>query len=148
MTDTKILDGMMQILRRNPLDRARLGQLGLNEVPEGAPYGTARQRITVDDRPFWAGKEAVDLTGANKDYAEVIDLFHEDLSAPRIERPRIGSCPRIRREFDGTRWRDEAVCGGTVHAVETVMNGAVRVDGYCLRCGTQIHRAGLWHEKG
>ena len=75
-----------------------------------------------------------------------MDLFHTDPTASRLERPRRGSCPRVTQEYDGVRWNVVAACGGTVHAVETIVNGAVRVDGKCLKCGTEVHRAGLLKE--
>lgn len=148
MTDTTILDGMMAALKRNPLTPERLGHLSKNKVEEGQPWGTRLQQITTDETPFWAKGEVVTAREANQNFAAVVDLFHQDLTEPRLERPRLGSCPRIRREFDGVRWIEEQVCGGTVHAVESIVNGAVRVDGKCLKCGAEIHRAGLLSKKG
>jgi hypothetical protein len=148
MTDTTILDGMMAALKRNPLDRERLGHLSKNDVQEGEKWGTERQFITTDEKPLWAKGEVVRPHEANENFSAVVDLFHQDLSEPRLERPRRGACPRIRREFDGTRWLEENVCGGTVHAVESIVNGAVRVDGKCLKCGAEVHRAGLLNQKG
>lgn len=147
MTDTAILDGLMATLKRNPLDAERLGQMGPNQVGEGQPYGVALQYRETDERPFYARREVVKATEANPSFAAVVDLFHQG-NAPRLERPRRGSCPRVTQEFDGTRWVQVAACGGTVHAVETIVAGAVRVDGHCLKCGTAVHRAGLLNEKG
>lgn len=112
MTDTLILDAMMKVLERNPLISERMRDV-------------EAQRITVDDKPFYARRE---VEHTNRRYGERIDLFHQDLSQPRTERPRRGSC-------------DE--CGGEVHAVETCITGAMRVDGRCLSCGWELHRAGL-----
>jgi hypothetical protein len=148
MTDTTILEGMMQALKRNPLTRERMGHLSKNEVREGEAWGTDRQQVVTDDRPFYARGEVVRLADANPRFAAAVDVFHEDLSAPRKERPRQGSCPRRKQEFDGERWVVTEACGGTVHAVETIVGGAIRVDGKCLSCGTEIHRAGLLSEKG
>lgn len=147
MTDTTILDGLMATLKRNPLTPERLGQTGPNDVAQGAKYGLALQYQTTDERPFYARREVVKATEANANFAQVVDLFHEDDSAPRLERPRKGTCPRFVQEYDGTRFRVTEACGGMVHAVETIVNGAVRVDGKCLKCGTEVHRAGLWNEK-
>lgn len=146
MTDTAILDGLMATLQRNPLDPERLGQTGPNDVGKGKPYGLALQQRETDEKPFYARREVVKATEANANFAAVVDLFHEDDAAPRLERPRQGSCPRVTQEFDGVRWTQIAACGGLVHAVETIQNGAVRVDGKCLKCGTEIHRAGLLKE--
>jgi hypothetical protein len=112
VTDTLILDAMMQVLERNPLTDERMKYL-------------EQQSITVDDKPFYANRE---ITGDNKRYAERVALFHDDLSGPRQERPRRGACDS---------------CGGEVHAVETRITGAMRVDGRCLSCGWELHRAGL-----
>ena len=148
MTNTLILDEMMKALARNPMTPERMGHLSKNAVEEGESWGVDRQQIVTDERPFYAGGEVVSLAEANRKFADAVDLFHEDLSAPRKERPRQGSCPRVKREFDGQRWVQTEACGGIVHAVETVVNGAIRVDGRCLSCGTEIHRAGLLSEKG
>lgn len=133
MTDTSILDGMMQMLKRNPLS------------PPGSSekVGVRRPAVTTDERPFYARREVVSLEEANPNFAEAADVFHQNLTTPRTERPRQGSCPRVMREFDGVRWHETQVCGGIVHAVETVVAGAVRVDGKCLSCGAEVHRAGI-----
>lgn len=148
MTDTVVLDGLIELLKRNPLDAERLGHVNKKDVEEGQPWGTALQFHTTDIKPFYAKDEVVAPSEANPNFSAVADLFHQDLSAPRQERPRRGSCPRVRREFDGSRWVEEPLCPGPVHAVETVMNGAARVDGKCLTCGVEVHRAGLLNEKG
>lgn len=147
MTDTTILDGMMELLKRNPMTPERMGHLSKNQVQEGETWGIDRQFHETDETPFYAKGEVVLPHEANPDFAEVADLFHQDLSVSRLERPRRGPCPRIRREFDGTRWVQTQVCGGVVHAVETIVNGAIRVDGKCLTCGAEVHRAGLLPEK-
>lgn len=146
MTDTTILDGMMEALKRNPLTDARLGKLGPNQVGQGKPYGVALQSVKTDARPFYARREPVPTGEMNRNYAERIDVFHHDLSAARLERPRMGSCNRIKtieQVIDGQVWRREERCGGTVHAVETRIDGAIRVDGKCLSCGWEVHRAGF-----
>lgn len=148
MTDTTILDGLMELLERNPLTQERLGHLSKNDVAPGESWGVDRQQVTTDVKPFWARREVVRLEEANSNFAEAVDAFHEDLTAPRQERPRRGTCPRRTREFDGERWITTAACGGTVHAVESISNGAIRVDGKCLTCGTEIHRAGVLAGKG
>jgi hypothetical protein len=104
MTDTTILDGMMKMLARNPMTRERMGHLSANEVAEGEAFGADRQRVQTDVRPFYAKREVVKKADANPHFAEIVDLFHQDLSATRTERPRRGTCPRVRREFDGSRW--------------------------------------------
>lgn len=145
MTDTSVLDAMMRTLARNPLvdDRMRHPL-----APLGSPLS---QYIQTDERPFYAKKEATPTAEMNRNYGEVADLFHQDINSVRLERPRRGSCPAIRREqtvIDGKTWTREEGCTGTVHAVETVANGAIRVDGRCLTCGWEVHRAGLLNEKG
>lgn len=120
MTDTRILDAMMKMLDRNPLEPHRL------QNPD-------EQFIETDERPFYATREPIAKKDMNRRYAERVDLFHEDVKGARLERPRRGTC----RE-----------CGGEVHAVETKIKGAVRVDGKCLSCGWELHRAGLLSEKG
>lgn len=140
MTDTTILDGLMATLRRNPLTPERLGHMGLQG-----------QFRPTEEPAFYARREVVTPSEANPNFSEVADLFHQDKSAVRMERPRKGSCPSMVREertIDGQTWVREEGCGGIVHAVETVIQGAVRVDGKCLKCGAEIHRAGLLQEKG
>lgn len=148
MTDTTILDGMMELLERNPLNPERLGHVNKKDVEDGQPWGVDLQFKATDIKPFYARREVVSAGEANPNFSAIADLFHQDLSAPRLERPRRGSCPRLIREFDGTKWIDTYPCPGPVHAVETIVNGAARVDGKCLTCGVEVHRAGLVNEKG
>jgi hypothetical protein len=139
MSDTTILDGLMATLKRNPLTPERMNYLD-------------RQFVETDERPFYARRETeVGTTSVNRRFGEIVDLFHQDIRGVRKERPRSGSCHRVRvveRHIDGQVWTRQEACQGTVHAVETVINGAVRVDGKCLSCGWEVHRAGLLHEKG
>jgi len=138
LTDTTILDGLMRTLERNPLIEQRLK---FPLAPLGSPDS---QFVQTDETPFYA-KGEVGVT--NGRYAERVDLFHGvAVKAPRLERPRRGTCNNVRtteRHMDGQVWRREERCGGVVHAVETVIAGAMRVDGRCLSCGWEIHRAGL-----
>jgi hypothetical protein len=113
VTDTVVLDAMMEVLARNPL-------------PSGERVNApATPVLTVDDKHFYARRE-VEIE--NKRYASRVDLFHQDLTVVRQERARRGPCD---------------ACGGVVHAVQTTIQGAVRVDGRCLSCGWEVHRAGL-----
>lgn len=127
MTDTRVLDEMMKVLDRNPL----------NLVAPNLPPARA---IVMDDKPFYAKDE---VRGAPV-YDDRVAVFHDDLTAPRLERPRRGPCGRTRTiiEEDGSV-NIERLCGGEVHAVETIIGGAVRVDGRCLACGWELHRAGV-----
>ena len=50
------------------------------------PYGLALQQHGTDDKPFYARREVVKATEANGNFAAVVDLFHEDDAAPRLER--------------------------------------------------------------
>jgi hypothetical protein len=115
VTDTRVLDSMMRMLQRNPL------------AGTSADQPPAEFHIT-DERPFWSRNEPIAKRDMNRRYAERVDLFHQDLTVPRQEKPRKGSCN---------------ACGGVVHAVETRIQGAVRVDGRCLSCGADYHRAGV-----
>lgn len=134
MTDTTVLDGLMETLRRNPMIPERMQILH-------------QQFMETDERPFYARDEVpVGPTANNRKYADIVDLFHQDVSAPRLERPRRGTCGAVEeRIIDGRVWRS-GECGGEVHAVETRIAGAVRVDGKCLKCGWELHRAGLLDE--
>lgn len=134
MTDTQVLDAMMETLRRNPMVEERLKYVD-------------RQYVETDERPFWARSEVdIGSTSHNRQYAEIIALFHDDVSGPRLERPRMGTCDNQQtRVIDGRVYTSDA-CGGTVHCVETRIPGAMRVDGKCLSCGTEVHRAGLLNE--
>jgi hypothetical protein len=134
MTDTLILDGLMAALARNPMTPERLNYID-------------RQFEATDVRPFYARREVeVGQNQTNRAFGDVADLFHQDLSVTRYERPRRGPCGRRdERVIDGRVWTAEA-CPGTVHAVETKIDGAVRVDGKCLTCGWEVHRAGLLEE--
>lgn len=138
MTDTTILDGLMRTLKRNPLVESRMK---FPLAPLGSPDS---QFVQTDVTPFYARRE---VEVKNKLFGERADLFHGTaLKAPRLERPRRGTCNNVRtteRHIDGEVWRKEERCGGVVHAVETKIVGAVRVDGKCLKCGWELHRAGL-----
>lgn len=145
MTDTTILDGMMRTLQRNPMVEDRMK---FPLAPLGSPTS---QFVETDVRPFYAKAEPKVEGGMNAKYAERVDLFHQDVKGVRLERPRRGSCGRVRtveRHIDGEVWTRNEVCPGVVHAVETKINGAMRVDGKCLTCGWEVHRAGLLNEKG
>lgn len=135
MTDTRILDGMMQALNGNPL-------------PKVGPRGAEMPVRVTDSTPFYARGE---VEHTNKNFSDRVDLFHQDLTQARRERPRRGSCNNVRtveRHMDGQVWVRKETCPGPVHAVETTIPGAVRVDGRCLSCGTEIHRAGLLEGSG
>lgn len=117
MTDTRVLDAMMATLARNPLVEERMKYL-------------EKQFEVTDERPFYAGREVVPTAQMNRRYAGVVDRFHDDVKAPRRERPRRGNCRSCMTE-------------NAVHAVETKQNGALRVDGRCMVCGWELHRAGV-----
>jgi len=117
MTDTAVLDAMMKTLERNPLSTERMRFVD-------------RQFVPADDRPFYANKEVEETPTMNRRFKKVMDAFH-GADQDRLERPRRGAC---------------SSCGGTVHAVETKVKGAVRVDGRCLSCGWEVHRAGFLKE--
>jgi len=140
MTDTTILDGMMRTLARNPM---ATGRMKFPLSPLGSPTS---QFIQTDETPFYAKHE---VEHPNKRFAERVDLFHQSVKDVRLERPRRGDCNNVRlieRHMDGEVWTRTEKCLGTVHAVETRINGAVRVDGKCLTCGWEVHRAGLLKE--
>lgn len=140
MTDTTILDGLMAALKRNPLVEQRLRY---PLAPLGSPNS---QYVETDARPFYARREPVASADMNRRYAERVDLFHASVKDVRLERPRRGTCSQVRiieRHIDGEVYTRREACGGVVHAVETKINGAVRVDGKCLSCGWELHRAGL-----
>lgn len=131
MTDTRILEGMMEAFRRNPM------------IPDRMKY-PERQFVETDEAPFYDRSEVeVGTHPTNRRFAEIADLFHQDISGPRLERPRRGTCGAVSEQvIEGRVWRSEE-CGGEVQAVETRIPGAVRVDGKCLKCGWELHRAGL-----
>ena len=121
---------LTRTFERNPLTEDRM------KYPD-------QQFIETDETPFYA-KEEVDHP--NKNYAERVDLFHQQVREVRWERPRVGDCNNtllIERHIDGQIWNRIERCAGKVHAVETKINGAVRIDGQCQTCGWEIHRAGL-----
>ena len=117
MTDTRVLDALMQTLERNPLVKERL------KYPE-------KQFEVTDAKPFYAGREVVPTAQMNRKFAGIVERFHDDLTAERMERPRRGNCRACMTE-------------NSVHAVETKQNGALRVDGKCMTCGWELHRAGV-----
>ena len=133
-----LLDGLLDTINRNPIP-----------TPEPGSYGVVLPYRETDETPFYADKEVLPTSEMNKRYADRVDLFHQAIKDVRWERPRIGTCNNtllIERHIDGEVWTKTQKCGGNVRAVETRINGAVRVDGKCFTCGWQIHRAGLLSE--
>jgi hypothetical protein len=124
-----VLDALIKTLERNPLDRVAMN---LPPVPH----------VPVDDKPFYQKKEAVPTKDMNSNFRRVVDIFHGP-DTYRLERPRRGSCGRQRVVVEDGRAYVESMCGGEVHAVETLVPGGQRVDGKCLKCGWELHRAGL-----
>jgi hypothetical protein len=132
------LEGLIDTLKRNPVPTPEPGQTGLV-----LPY------TETDERPFYADKEVIPSDEMNVRFAERVDLFHQSIRDSRWERPRIGTCNNrvlIEKHINGEKWSRIQSCGGTVRAVETRINGALRVDGLCTTCGWEIHRAGLLKE--
>jgi hypothetical protein len=124
---------LTKTLERNPLVEDRM------KYPE-------RQFVPTDETPFYAKEE---VEHPNKRFADRVDLFHQQVKDVRWERPRVGDCNNtllIEKHMDGQVWNRVERCPGKVHAVETKINGAVRIDGKCLTCGWEIHRAGLLKE--
>ena len=127
---------LTKTFERNPLTEERMKHV-------------ETQFIETDETPFYAKEEVIPTSEMNKRYADRVDLFHQQVKDVRWERPRVGDCNNtllIERHMDGQIWNRIERCTGKVHAVETKINGAVRIDGKCLTCGWEIHRAGLLKE--